>query len=72
MKLVPNSFKWSVMTKKAGYAMAKLIVAGITSVTVGKDIDIKGFEEGLALVLIGTLEAGHDWARMKWPDVKWL
>lgn len=78
-RLIPANYKWRVAIKKTAYAIAKVATACISTVkvkafllSIGVDIDAKAFQEGLGLALVGLFEWIHDWARVKFPHVKWL
>lgn len=71
-KLVPNQWKWSVAIKKISYTVAKLAVSGVVYLTAGKEVDLKGFEETMAMVVGGGLELLHDYLRMRFPESRWL
>lgn len=79
LKLIPTKYSWTVAIKKVSYTIAKLVVAGLTffkskdvvSDTLTPDLMIQ-IQTTVALAVSAILEGLHDWARMKWPDVKWL
>ena len=74
-KILPSNYRWTVAIKKASYTIAKLWVAGLLALGIGEKVDaeqLKAFQEGLALVIAGGLEVAHDWAKLKYPNAKWL
>lgn len=76
-KLIPSSYKWQVAIKKISYTLAKVIATGIVYVKIKPALDIVGvnqqtLETGLSLLFAAGLEWVHDWAKVKWPDNKFI
>jgi hypothetical protein len=76
--LFPEDWKFSVAAKKICYMAAKFVVAILTMGKL-KSVGSHMTPEQLAQLqtVIGgltaaSLEALQDFARLKWPEVKWL
>lgn len=74
-KLVPPNYRWEIGIKRAGIMAGK----AITGLLVGSEIGARlspahvGAVGAVATVLAtATLEWFHDWAKMKYPNAKWL
>lgn len=75
MSIIPQNWLAKVAIKKASYFVAKLVVSGITAIGIANKIpgeNLLSFEATVAAVIGGGLEILHDWAKLKWPDKKWL
>lgn len=79
IRIVPNSWKWSIATKRIAYGLAKLAASGLSYAkaqtlmqSLGVTIDPETFQNGIALFVMAALEGFHDWARVKWPEAKWI
>ena len=75
MKLIPSEYKWSVGIKKAAWTVAKTTVAFIAASKLGKELkpeDLTKMTEIGTLVLVGGMKIAHDWARLRFPNAKWL
>ena len=79
LKFIPQEYKWGVGIKKASYAVGKLVVSLLTfgkaKMLVGDKLtpdQILQVQTTIAAITAAALEGIHDWARVKWPDVKWL
>jgi len=76
INLIPQQYRVSVAIKKASYMIGKLITGYATAklVTTGKLSPEQTTQIELAITTItaGGLEALHDWAKLKWPEAKWL
>lgn len=74
--LVPQEYKIGVAIKKASYMVGKLAAGYLTAqlVTTGKLTPEQCSQIQLAIttVVAGGLEAGHDWAKLKYPSATWL
>ena len=68
-----------VAIKKTAYGVAKaaaglLAYSQVQSVfqALGIQVDPTKFEAGVALFVVGGLEMIHDWAKLKFPNSKYL
>lgn len=74
-KLIPADYKWSVGIKKAGIMAGKAIAGLLVGSQVGAKLSPQHVEAvGTVITVLTTagLEWLHDWAKMKYPDAKWL
>lgn len=74
-KLIPQDYKWSVGIKKAGIMAGKAIVGLLAGTEIGAKVPPQYVEVvGTAVTVVTTaaLEWFHDWAKMHYPDSKWL
>lgn len=74
-KHIPEDYKWSVGIKKASQMAGKALAGLIVGSAVGKHLPPESaqyVEMGVTIMTTATLEAIHDWAKLKWPDKKWL
>lgn len=74
--LIPDRYKASIAIKKVaylagklagGYLTAKLVTKGHITADMATQYQLE-ITAGVAAVL----EAVHDWAKLKWPENKWL
>jgi hypothetical protein len=76
MEIKPPNWLWTVAVKKVAYMIAKVGVGYLTAkaVTSGQlTLDqVAQMQITTTASVTAVLEAAHDWARMKWPDAKWL
>lgn len=79
LSMVPADYKWNVAIKKASYTVGKLVAAGLmmgkTKTMVGDHLtpdQITQIQGAIGAVTAAGLEGIHDWAKLKWPDKKWL
>lgn len=73
--LIPNNYKWSVAAKNVGIIAGKAIAGLLVGSTVGAKLSPQHVEAVSTVVTVLTtagLEAIHDWAKLKYPDSKWL
>ena len=75
-RLIPAQYSIKVGIKKGAYMLGKLTAGFITAklVTTGKlsAEQCSQIEVAVTAIAAGGLELAHDWARMKFPDNKWL
>jgi hypothetical protein len=74
-KILPDKYKFSVAFKKMGQMAGKATVGLIAGSAIGNKLSPEHFEAVSTVVTVLTtagLEYVHDWAKMKWPDNKWL
>lgn len=74
-KMLPHDYKFSVAFKKIGIIAGKALTGLIVGSTLGQKLSPQNVEAvGSVLTILTTagLEAAHDWARLKWPNAKWL
>lgn len=76
---IPQEWKLSVALKKVSYGVGKAAVAILTwgkiKIFIGDHLtpdQMLMIQNAAAAVAAAALEALHDWARVKWPDKKWL
>lgn len=72
---MPQDYKYSIAFKKTSQGIAKFVAGLIVGTSIGKTISpdhVKAVEGVVATMTMAGLEFVHDWARMKWPDKKWL
>lgn len=75
LKLIPNEYKWSIGIKKASQAAGKFAAGLLVGSVIGQKLSpdhVKAVEAVLATLTMAGLEAFHDWAKLKYPNVKWL
>lgn len=79
MSLLPTEWLASVAIKKAVYGIAKGLTgllayskAQAIAQTLGIKIDMEVFQAGLTTLMLAGASFVHDWARLKWPGLKWL
>lgn len=73
--MIPEDYKWSVGIKKTGIMAGKAIVGLLAGTTVGHKLSPQHVDMVSTVVTVLTtagLEALHDWAKLKWPNQKWL
>lgn len=73
--LIPNEYKWQVGLKKAAWTIAKTGIAMVAGTKIGEKVPPNQWlivTEVSAALLAGGMKLIHDWARLKWPDKKWL
>jgi len=73
---MPSNYKWSIGIKKvswlvgkllAGFVLGKLVTSGhLTSEQMTQ------LQVTITAVTASGLEWIHDWAKLKYPDAKWL
>lgn len=74
-KILPSEWKFSVAIKKATWTIAKTTVALAAGTKLGKEISPENWltvTEVSATLMAGAMKLVHDWARLKWPNAKWL
>lgn len=74
-KILPENYKFSVAFKKAAWTVAKTVVALAAGTKIGKEISPENWvtvTEVVSTALVGAMKLVHDWARLKWPESKWL
>ena len=74
-KVLPSEWKFSVALKKATWTVAKTGVSLLAATKLGKEISPENWltvTEVSAALMAGGLKVIHDWARLKYPTVKWL
>lgn len=74
-KVLPSEWKFSVAIKKATWTVAKTAVSLVAGTKIGKEVSPDNWvvvTEVSAALMAGGLKVVHDWARLKWPDAKWL
>ena len=69
----------NVAVKKAAYGAAKALLTLVVSAKAvaleskfGITIDPTTFQASAAAAFLAAVEALHDWAKLKFPNVKWL
>lgn len=76
VNLIPEQYRVAVAIKKlsyfvgkfgAGFVTAKLITSGHLTVDQASQIEL-----AITAATAGGLQLIHDWARVKWPEAKWL
>lgn len=79
LKFIPQQYKWSVAIKKASYTVGKLAVAllsmGKMKTVFGDNLtpeQLTEIQAAVGAVVAAGLEGLHDWAKIKFPEVKWL
>lgn len=82
MGLIESGEQWlaHVAVKKAVYAIAKGALALLAyqkaqaiQAQLGVHIDPEKFKDGLAALMLGGLEALHDWLKVRFPEAaKWI
>lgn len=73
-KVLPKDYKFSVATKNIGLGVGKIATSLLVG-SFGKKLPPEHIEAvGVAVTVITQigLEALHDWAKVRWPDAKWL
>lgn len=73
--MIPDDYKWQVGIKKAGIMAGKAIAGILVGSTIGAKLSPQHVEMvGTVVTVLTTagLEWLHDWAKMKYPDKKWL
>ena len=75
----PEQWLLSVAVKKASYGIAKALLALVTAAKaasieqkLGIHIDPSAFEAGAAAMVVAGVTMVHDWAKLKFPNAKWL
>lgn len=74
-RIVPDNYKFSVAFKKIGVIAGKAVTGLLVGSVVGSKLAPQHVEAvGTVVTVLTTacLEAVHDWAKVKWPDNKWL
>lgn len=75
-KIIPSDYKFSVAIKKVSYMAGKLVAGYLTAQLVTKGRltpdQCTQIQLGVTTLVAGGLETIHDWAKLKWPDNKWL
>lgn len=76
VNLIPEQYRLKVAIKKVSYTVGKLLAGFATSQLVSTGHltpeQCAQIEIGVTALTAGGLEMLHDWAKMKWPDQKWL
>lgn len=79
LKFIPKDYSWQVALKKVAYGIGKLAIAGLAYThaqdiqsKLGVQVDPTKFQDGVTAFAFGSLEAAHDWLKVKFPRVKWL
>lgn len=73
--ILPADYKWSVAIKKTGIMAGKAITGLLIGSTVGAKLSPQHIEVvGTVTTVLATaaLEGIHDWAKLHWPNAKWL
>lgn len=74
-KILPSNYKFSVLFKKMGMMAGKATAGWLLGTTVGKHLSPQHIElisGAIGVITTAGLEAGHDWAKLKWPNNKYL
>lgn len=74
-KVLPDQYKWSVAGKKVAYTAAKFGIGWAAGTKIGRTVSPENWQtvEAVSGALIaGGITYIHDWARLKWPNQKWL
>lgn len=79
-KLIPQEYKLSVAIKKASTTIGKLAGAALMMGWMGKHVgsnltpeQVQQVQMIVGAITAGGLEALHDWARVKYPNItKWI
>lgn len=78
-KLLPEDWRWDVAIKKASYTIGKLgaaaLMMGKAKVLVGSHLtpdQLVQVQGAIGAVSAALLEGIHDWAKLKFPDNKYL
>lgn len=72
---IPNDYKFDVAFKKIGAMAGKAIVGLLVGSQVAQHVPHQYIEAVGTVVTVGTtmlMEGIHDWAKMKYPNAKWL
>lgn len=75
LNLIPPSYKWSVGIKKVSWTIAKTGVAIVAGSKIGEKVPLEHWlivTEVSAALIAGGMMWIHDWAKLKYPDQKWL
>lgn len=79
MSLVPEGWLGRIAAKRVAYGLAKAVATLLAYAKtqemlafLGIHVDAAKLQEGVAVATLGIMELAHDWARMKFPNVKWL
>lgn len=75
LKFIPQEYKWEVAVKKVSWTIAKTGVALLAGTKIGQHVspdDWNKATEMSAIAVAGGMKLIHDWARMRYPNVKWL
>lgn len=73
--LIPEDYSVGVAVKKVSYMAGKLAAGYIAGKLAAGHVtpdQANQIQLGITTAVAGGLEAIHDWAKMKWPGVKWL
>lgn len=73
--LLPSNYKWGVAGKKVAYTVSKFGIGWLAGTKIGKTIDpqhLQAVEAVSGAIIAGAITYIHDWARVKWPDNKYL
>lgn len=73
-KMFPQDYKWSVAMKKAGWTIAKTLVALAAGTRVGKEVSSENWlvvTEVSSALIAGGMKLVHDWAKLKYGDSKY-
>lgn len=77
--LIPAEYRWSVAIKKMSYTVGKLAIAGLMYGKVGQMVgshltpdQMAQIQAAAAGATAALLTGIQDWAKMKWPNAKWL
>lgn len=77
--LVPAEYRTEIAIKKmsytAGKCLAGVLVSGAAKPYIGQHLSpdqVAQIQTGATVATAALLTAIHDWAKVKWPDVKWL
>jgi len=79
VNLIPEQYRIGIAIKKVSYTLGKLAIAGLMYGKVGTMVGSKlspdqvvQIQTAAAGISAALLTAIQDWARVKWPDAKWL
>lgn len=76
INLIPQQYRVGVAIKKlsyfvgkfgAGFVTAKLVHTGSLTVDQASQVEL-----AITTLTAGGLQLLHDWARVKWPEARWL
>jgi len=74
--LIPEQYRVAIAIKKVSYTVGKLAAGFLTAQLIAKGKltpeQCGQIELATTAIVAGGLEAVHDWAKVKWPDQKWL
>ncbi len=74
-KMLPENYKFSVAFKKMSWTIAKTFVALVSGTKIGSQVAPDQWlivTEVSSALIAGGMKLVHDWARLKYPNAKWL